>query len=62
MKQLVEWELAGETKVFVETCPSATLSTTNLIWPDFEVNPGHQGGKAATKWSSSIMADSMLNK
>jgi hypothetical protein len=29
VENLVEWELAGETEVLGETCPSATLSTRN---------------------------------
>jgi hypothetical protein len=31
-----------------KTCPSATLSTTNLTWPDPGANPGRRGGKPAT--------------
>jgi hypothetical protein len=31
-----------------KTCPSATLSTTNLTWPDPGSNPGRRGGKPAT--------------
>jgi hypothetical protein len=31
-----------------ETCPSATLSTTNSTWPDPGSNPGRRGGKPAT--------------
>jgi hypothetical protein len=30
------------------TCPSATLSTTNPTWPDPGSNPGRRGGKPAT--------------
>jgi hypothetical protein len=43
MEYLVEWRLAGETEVLGESCPSATLSTTNPTWPD----PGRRGGKPA---------------
>jgi hypothetical protein len=32
-----------------KTCPSATLSTKNPIWPHLCSNPGHHGGKPATK-------------
>jgi hypothetical protein len=39
---VVEWELARE------TCPSATLSTTNPTWTDLSANPGRRGGKPAT--------------
>jgi hypothetical protein len=42
VEQLVEWRLAGE------TCPSATLSTTNPNWPDPGSNPGRRGGRPAT--------------
>jgi hypothetical protein len=35
-------------QVLGETCPSATLSTTNLTWPDPGSNPGSRGGKPAT--------------
>jgi hypothetical protein len=31
-----------------KTWQSATLSTTNLTWPDMGSNPGHGGGKRAT--------------
>jgi hypothetical protein len=30
------------------TCPSATLSTTNLTWLDPGLNPGRRGEKSAT--------------
>jgi hypothetical protein len=30
-----------------KTSPSASLSTTNPIWPDYESNPGRRGGKPA---------------
>jgi hypothetical protein len=45
VEQFVEWELEGETKVLKEYLPSATLSTTNLIWLDLELNLDHHGGK-----------------
>jgi hypothetical protein len=45
---LVEGELAGETEVFGENFPSATLSTTIPTWPDLGSNPGRCGGKSAT--------------
>jgi hypothetical protein len=48
VEQLVEWKLAGETKVLGENLPSATLSTTNPTWPDPGSNPGHRGWKPAT--------------
>jgi hypothetical protein len=31
-----------------KTCPSATLSTTNLTWTDPESNPGLRGERPAT--------------
>jgi hypothetical protein len=31
-----------------KTCPSATLSTINPIWPDMGLNPGRRDGKPAT--------------
>jgi hypothetical protein len=30
-----------------ETCPNATLSTTNLTWTDPGSNPGLRGGRPA---------------
>jgi hypothetical protein len=42
VEKLVEWRLTGE------TCPSATLSTTNPTWQDPGLNPGCRGGKRAT--------------
>jgi hypothetical protein len=33
-----------------KTCPSATLSTTNLTWADTGSNPGLRGEKPATSW------------
>jgi hypothetical protein len=38
----------GKPKYWEKTCPSATLSTTNLTWPDLGSNPGGYGGKPAT--------------
>jgi hypothetical protein len=46
--QLVEWKLAGETEELGENCPTATIFTTNFIWPDTGSNPGLRGGKSAT--------------
>jgi hypothetical protein len=37
-----------EDGVLGENLPSATLSTTNPIWPDPGSNPGRRGGKPAT--------------
>jgi hypothetical protein len=49
VEQSVECELAGETKYSGgETCPSATLSTTNSTWPDLGLNPGRRAGKPET--------------
>jgi len=31
-----------------KTCPTATLSTTNLIWTDLGSNPGLRGEKPGT--------------
>jgi hypothetical protein len=42
VEHLVEWELAGE------TCPTATLSTTNPTWSHLGSNPGRRGGKTVT--------------
>jgi hypothetical protein len=36
VEQPTEWELAGGTEV---VCESATLSTTNRMWPDLDSNP-----------------------
>jgi hypothetical protein len=42
-----DWQ--GETEVLgEETCPSATLSTTNPTCLDPDLNPGRRGGKPAT--------------
>jgi hypothetical protein len=41
-----DWQ--GNPKYSEKTCPSATLSTTNRIWPDPGSNPGRRGGKPAT--------------
>jgi hypothetical protein len=38
----------GKPKYSERTCPSITLSTTNLMWPDLGSNPGRRGGKPAT--------------
>jgi hypothetical protein len=48
VEQLVELRLARETEVLGETCPSATLSTTNPTLPNPGSNPGRRGGKPAT--------------
>jgi hypothetical protein len=36
-----------ETEYSEKVCPSATLYTTNLTWPDLELIPGRRGGE---KW------------
>jgi hypothetical protein len=41
-----DWQ--GEPKYSEKTYPSATLSTTNLTWPDPGSNPGRRGRKPAT--------------
>jgi hypothetical protein len=41
-----DWQ--GIAKYSEKTCPSATLSTTNLTWLDPGLNPGRRGGKPAT--------------
>jgi hypothetical protein len=38
-----DWQ--GKPKYSEETCPSATLSTTNPTWPDPGLNPGRRDGK-----------------
>jgi hypothetical protein len=38
----------GKPKYWEKTCPSATLSTTNLTWPGLGSNPSCRGGKPAT--------------
>jgi hypothetical protein len=38
----------GKPKFSEKTCPSATLSATNPIWPDLGSNLGRRGGKPAT--------------
>jgi hypothetical protein len=48
MENLVEWRLAGEIEILGETCPSATLPTTNPTWTDPGANPARRGGKPAT--------------
>jgi hypothetical protein len=41
-----DWQ--GNPKYPEKTCPSATLSTTNLTWLDPGSNPGRRDGKPAT--------------
>jgi hypothetical protein len=41
-----DWQ--GKPKYSEETCPSATLSTTDPTWPDPWLNPGRHDGKPAT--------------
>jgi hypothetical protein len=48
VKQLVQWESAGETEVLGENLPSATFSTINRTWPDLGLNPGRRRKKPAT--------------
>jgi hypothetical protein len=47
--------LQGQTEVLrsngstpIKLCPTATLSTTNLAWPDLDSNPGFRGDRPAT--------------
>jgi hypothetical protein len=40
-----DWQ--GKPEYSEETCPGAALST-NLIWPDPDLNSGHRGGNPAT--------------
>jgi len=41
--------LTGDTRISrTKTCPSATLSTTNLKWTDLGTNPGLRGEKPGT--------------
>jgi hypothetical protein len=46
----------GSSKCSEKTCSSATLSTTNRIWPDPDSNPGRRGGESATNCLSYGMA------
>jgi hypothetical protein len=46
----------GKPKYSVESCPSTTLSTTNLTWPDPGTNPGRRSRKSATSHLSYGMA------
>jgi hypothetical protein len=48
-------------EVLEKTCPSATLSTTNPIWPDPGLNPGRRGGKPATNRLSYCAAFDMYS-
>jgi hypothetical protein len=41
-----DWQ--GRPKYSEKTCPNATLSTTNPIWPGPGLNPGRRSGKPAT--------------
>jgi hypothetical protein len=45
---LSRYNWQGKPKYSEKTRPSATLSTTNLTWPDPGSNPGRRGGKPAT--------------
>jgi hypothetical protein len=56
VEKQMEWRLAGEAEVLGETCPSATLSTTNPTWLDPGFNPGRRGGKPATNHLSYFAA------
>jgi hypothetical protein len=38
----------GKLKYSEETCPTATLSTTNPTWPDLSPNQGRRGGRQET--------------
>jgi hypothetical protein len=48
--RIIRWneDWQGKPKYSENTCPSATLSTTNPTWPDPGLNPGRHGGKPAT--------------
>jgi hypothetical protein len=60
VEQLVQRELAGETKYWDKTRPNATSSTTDLIWPGMRSKPGRWGEKpennslnyVTTAWAS----------
>jgi hypothetical protein len=41
-----DWQ--GKPKYSEKTCPSSTLSNTNLTWPDPGSNPGRRDGKPAS--------------
>jgi hypothetical protein len=60
MESLVEW-MTGETEHSEKTCADATLSTTNLTWPDPGLNPGRRGGKPATNCFSYGAAETTCN-
>jgi hypothetical protein len=46
----------GKPKYSEKTYPSATLSTTNLTWPDLGSNHGRHGGKPTTDYLSCMTA------
>jgi hypothetical protein len=48
VEQSVYLSLSWETQVFEKTGPSATLFTTNPIWPNLGSNEGRRGGKPGT--------------
>jgi hypothetical protein len=43
MERFVKWELAMETEVSEETCPTATLFTTYPTWHHLGSNPSLRG-------------------
>lgn len=44
-KELVEWELVGESEALAGTLPTVTSITTNPPWPYLGLNPGPESGK-----------------
>jgi hypothetical protein len=56
VKQLVEWKLAGATKVLGENLPQCRLSTINPKWLDLRSKPGCHDENPATNCLSYGMA------
>jgi hypothetical protein len=48
LEYLVEWRLAGDTKVLGENLSQRHFAHHNPTWPDAGANSGRRGGKPAT--------------
>jgi hypothetical protein len=57
VEKSMEYKFAGKPKYSEKTCPSATLSTTNLTWPDTGLNAGRRGGKPTTTNKTTTISD-----